>query len=247
MENKIIEEQIFINGDVEQVKKLLNEGWVIPMSYIKRDSSPLIAAINFGNCNVDMVDFLLGQNVDINCIDGFGYNALLYATLGSNVDIIEKLLDKGARLPEKSREEIFYTLIRDQKIDIIDRLVAHGQFNCNSIWDEKTLLMHAVEKGDLNMVQYLVDLGADINNNIECDYKSSPLALAIENDHEDIVEYLLSIEGIDINIPFGTRYIYCFATKEIEKDYICLSIVEYVKLGHYGSRITNLFSKLKSK
>lgn len=50
MENNIIEEQIFIKGDVEQVTKLLNEGWIIPVSYRcyqynREYSSPLIASI----------------------------------------------------------------------------------------------------------------------------------------------------------------------------------------------------------
>lgn len=84
--------------------------------------------------------------------------------------------------------------------------------------------MHAVETGNLNMVRCLVDLGADINNNVECDYESSPLALAIENDHHDIVEYLLSMEGIDINIPFGIRERRDdFITGVVESEYVVQS------------------------
>lgn len=66
----------------------------------------------------------------------------------SNIDIIDRLLYNGAKLPEEKtyddeeeehlpknlREEALVRLINIGNTDIIRRLFTNGQFNCNSIY-----------------------------------------------------------------------------------------------------------------
>lgn len=71
------------------------------------------------------------------------------------------------------------------KSDNIDDIFQHSQ----------TALMLAVSHGNLDMVQMLIEAGADIN--IQDDDGSTSLMCAAEHGHIDIVKYLLAQPDCD--------------------------------------------------
>lgn len=60
-------------------------------------------------------------------------------------------------------------------------------------------LIRACETGNLELVQELIEKGADVNSTGETSLANvrTPLGAAVESEHIDIVTYLLSVEGID--------------------------------------------------
>ena len=67
------------------------------------------------------------------------------------------------------------------------------------MWWNKPSLIKACEAGNLELVQKLIEKGADVNSTGETSLANvrTPLGAAVESEHIDIVEYLLSVEGID--------------------------------------------------
>ncbi|EAX90586.1 hypothetical protein TVAG_221290 [Trichomonas vaginalis G3] len=62
----------------------------------------------------------------------------------------------------------------------------------------QTPLQTAIKKNDLEMANFLISLGADVNEICRSD-DSTALIKAVEGDNKEIVEYLLS-QGADANI-----------------------------------------------
>ena len=71
--------------------------------------------------------------------------------------------------------------------DINARIDHHG----------RTRLFIAAENGDLAAVNYLLDLGADVN--ISSYTEKTPLYAALANRHYDVVARLVTVPGIDVN------------------------------------------------
>lgn len=61
----------------------------------------------------------------------------------------------------------------------------------NAITDWGTPLIAAASTGDLKLVKFLIDAGADPNKSVDMDGYCSPLMSAAFDGHQDIFEYLL--------------------------------------------------------
>ncbi|XP_067653322.1 protein fem-1 homolog B-like [Haliotis asinina] len=99
--------------------------------------------------------------------DRFGLNILQAACLGGNVNLVKYVLSQNTR-------------------DIDTRM---------SCW--KTPLMLAAENGHKNVVELLVDKGADVS--LKDETGGNVLHIACYGGHLDVVKYLLSLNSIKIN------------------------------------------------
>lgn len=92
-------------------------------------------ALNFAcrSGNLELVQYLLSLNVDVNSVDVYNYSTISSAIIGGNYDIFALLIERGA--------------------DIETLLENSGA----------TLLHSAVSHSSLEIVEKLVELGADIN------------------------------------------------------------------------------------
>ncbi len=94
---------------------------------------------------------------------------------------------------EVGNKQIFDDLLEEEGIDMSER---QGRFN-------NTALNEAAMAGRLDMVNSLLNKGADVNKSGRRGY--TPLLLAAKYNHADIVKRLIQAPGIDINayVPRG--------------------------------------------
>lgn len=82
------------DGDTEQVKSLLAEGYDPSVLDPSSNSTPLIAAVNMGD--LEAVELLLEAGADPNISDSEGYTPLMGAASYNNVEMISLLKEAGA-------------------------------------------------------------------------------------------------------------------------------------------------------
>lgn len=125
------------------------------------------------HANFDVVSILLDSKVcNINKTNKAGYTSVMLVSL------------------TEMRSATHTTVVKKlfQLADVNIRARQHGQ----------TALMLAVSHGRLDMVQMLVEAGADIN--IQDDDGSTALMCAAEHGHIDIVKYFLNQPDCDSSI-----------------------------------------------
>jgi ankyrin repeat protein len=172
------------------------------------------------NGNEEIVTFLISEGAKAD-IDGCESSALMTAYLKYNdnrslnennisyQNIIYKLIDAGANISVE--DVIFGTLLimecsnKNANSDLIEKLIEKGGSDLinKSNFSGDTALMNACGKGHYNIVNKLIDGGANINatNNRE----ENALMNACEEGHVDIVEKLLEEGSIISNIN-ATNY-----------------------------------------
>ena len=81
------------------------------------------------------------------------------------------------------------------------------------IWDNK-IFIQAAGSGHLNIVQYFVEHGANLNL---ADNYGTPLIVAIGSNHMEIVQYLVE-HGADVNLqsPYGGPLCYAISSKRLD-------------------------------
>lgn len=126
----------------------------------------------------DMVDYLIAQGADLKATDeGDVYNVLKSAVLGKNVKIVKKV----------------HALLKDST-DLNDQTVES---------DGETLLMVAASNNRLEIVEYLISQGADLNlvttqtDRSAGSYNQSALSYACTRNHPEMQKLLISHGAIN--------------------------------------------------
>ena len=133
--------------------------------------------------------------------------AIHLATHRGHLDMVTLLLDKGAKINAKDVDDyrpIHHAADRmrlkdslgklEEKMDIAKLLIERGaRIDLYSAGKNHTPLDLAAREGDLEMVELLVDNGANVN-------KYKPLHHASKNGHLEIVTYLVE-HGANLNEP----------------------------------------------
>jgi len=97
----------------------------------------------------------------------------------------------------KYRTAILHYAEQEDRLVLLKFLYKIGMYDIEAKDEkEQTPLHRAAAAGRIDMVKFLVELGANIEAKEE--WKCTPLALAIENDHRDVVEVLFA-HGADIH------------------------------------------------
>lgn len=147
----------------------------------------------------ELIDTLL--DADLNFSDSIGATALIYAIKTQNVEIINKLIKKGA------------------DVNFQQKLQSNNNQSDIDPEELKSLspLMHAVETGNLDIVKLLVNNGANVNaisyfSPVQAERftknKQTALSLAVyylyglEKNREEIVKFLID-QGADVNFTSG--------------------------------------------
>ena len=142
----------------------------------------------------DIVRCLVDAGADLEKKDEFGYTALLYATIKGRVEIVTILLDHGVSMERVDMKGDTPLIVAAAKscTDVV-RVLVHKGANKDFLGPNGTALFVAVKNGNLSIVQFLTQKGADVNirtsnNNI------SPLVISIMSPSSDqiaIVKCLL--------------------------------------------------------
>lgn len=164
-----------------------------------------IAAIRSNNLN--LVRRLLSANIDINAISNVGVAPLHEAASENNMEIVKFLLDNGAVLDlcnEGKITPLRYALDFGQNLDMAKFLLNQGAdknvFDFPNIETGETSLHIAIQNNNLEVVQFLIEQG--INVNVMSKNYVLPLQYAIEKNCDDIVRLLLD-HGADVKAVDG--------------------------------------------
>ncbi|TVL69749.1 ankyrin repeat domain-containing protein, partial [Brachyspira hyodysenteriae] len=152
--------------DEELVRKLIDLGADVNLP-AKSGFTPLMASHN----NIAIAELLIEKGADIEAKDDYGINALVYASSDENEEMVKFLLEKGADANTVCE-------IENEHIDI-----------------SPTPLMNAVYNGNTNIINMLLENGADINYTTD---EMTPLIYAAYKGNTNIINTLLE-NGVDIN------------------------------------------------
>ena len=152
------------------------------------------------HCHKDIVEFLVENNSDLEQKDkGENTPFLWVARFGSKEDL-EYFFDKGADINalNKYGQDALKLAVLSGKIEKVKFLVEKGMdiHKKDKTW-ECTPLISAAEHGYLDIIEYLLDKGALINDVDKCG--ETALMHASSRGHFDVVKLLCS-KGADINI-----------------------------------------------
>jgi ankyrin repeat protein len=154
--------------------------------FLLPEYSFLVKAVKKGN--IPLVKFLLEHGIKIN--DKNGYLALREALRNNQFDLFDILLAHGASR-ETALNLKFFDAIEKQDIQKVEKLLKKGAnlkstecINGNNL----TPLMQAAKTGNLELVNLLINHGADVNY-CNIDHESA-LSIAIKENQTAIVELL---------------------------------------------------------
>jgi len=138
-------------------------------------------------------EWLARQPDLINTYAPDGFQPLGLAAFFGHVDIVEFLLDKGALVNSPSHNPMrvmpLHSAIASRRTEIVKLLLEHGADVNPAQADDFTPLHEAAQNGMLEVTQWLIDRGAVINPRLSSSGKT-PLALAIEQQHDDVRDLL---------------------------------------------------------
>lgn len=149
------------SNDIEKVSHLINLGVNINALLDKRNTTPLIAAINSQNDDTeDLIKNLLDAGADVNLAD-VNSTPVYYAMQSSNnIEKLELLLEYGVDLSAQR----YYPY---------------------------SLLVEAIRENDLEATELLINAGIDVNIKERKEPYDTPLSAAIVSRNEKFVELLL--------------------------------------------------------
>jgi len=191
---------------------------------------------------VELVKHYLAQGIDANSKLTKGLSegdSWLHTAIGykyKNRNLVELLLNHGARVNEKTGTFKFSPLHRVAIVgykstfvscrDIGELLIAHGADVNVEDKHGNTPLHWAARLGHQDIVELLVECGANVNA-LNQEVKGSPLFDAIERQHRQIVEYLLS-HSAEVNLTNKSGYTPLFlAFRKLGDDEIVRLLVAY--------------------
>lgn len=163
--------------------------------------SDLVRASKLGLINY--VRVFLDQGTDVNAMDQYGYTPLFTAVLWRQRDVVEMLLDRGARVDSKGPSPPGWTplmcalsLSRLNDTGLAEELLRRGA-DVNARGDDgETVLTLATKKGQKKVIEELLRRGADVNAK---DASGRTALLIAEQNALKEISYLLRKAG-------ATRY-----------------------------------------
>ncbi|MEI0491988.1 ankyrin repeat domain-containing protein [Brachyspira intermedia] len=192
------------SGDLETIKKLI-ESKSLDVNYNLGDkyskSTPLIQAIKYKQ--TDIINYLLENNADINLKEELtGFTPLMASF--HDITITELLIEKGADIEARNVDGInalvYAVSLNDE--EMVKFLLEKGadantvcEIENEHIYMPPTPLMNAVYNGNTNIINMLLENGADINYTTD---EMTPLIYAAYKVNTNIINTLLE-NGVDIN------------------------------------------------
>lgn len=146
----------------------------------------------------DIAYILINSGADVNLGGIYGMTPLMAASSRGNVKLISELISKGARLNTQDYSGwcALYQAISGRHYNAVKYILEKGanvniklhgsleQYNPGF-----TSLHFAVESGDLDICNLLIQYGAKVNET--ADNKKTPIDLARENNHMEIIQLLI--------------------------------------------------------
>ena len=183
-------------GDIDSVKALIQESIELVDLREENGHTPLHLAAAGGN--VEIAEFLISKNADVNALNNVNQSVLLYAAYFGNGEIAEMLISKGARLNDQDifgRAPLHYAA-RQHSIGALLPLIENGaEMDIRDSIGE-TPMHFAIRWGYDDIAEMLIDGGADLN--ILTDDGKTYLHMASIKGFSAVADLLIK-KGMDIN------------------------------------------------
>lgn len=127
---------------------------------------------------------------------GEGYLAL--AASGRKMKIVDLLLERGARIPERSNWGAAYAF---KHADVARKLLEHGASPDHRNWLERTVLHEFAYFGDVEKLKLLIEFNVDVDA-IDLEYQSTPLGFAARGGRVEALKVLLKA-GANPELPLS--------------------------------------------
>ncbi|KAF5715097.1 ankyrin protein [Fusarium mundagurra] len=186
-----------VRGHCRSVQALLKAGAKVD-AVDPWNQTALFAAVDVGA--VDVVRTLLEFGADPNISSINGHSPLALATGKNSSEMVELLLEFSADLdaPAFDGKPIPFLASWMGSTDALEILVRH--IDVDQVWRNERLIHMACFKGWKGVVDKLIEKHANLNDPPRDLPKASPVALAVESGHSDILRALLAA-GAAVECP----------------------------------------------
>lgn len=164
-----------------------------------KDTTPLMEAANSGHS--DIVKLLIDRKASVNAQTNQGNTPLILAAANGHTECVRLLLDAGARTEEhnESGHTALMECASNGHVDVAKLLISRGaSVNTHSHEFKESALTLACYKGQLEMVKFLLEAGADQEHKTE--EMHTALMEASMDGHVEVAKLLLD-SGAQVSMP----------------------------------------------
>ena len=193
-----------VNKDLNMLDSLLNAGIDINVTEEDRGATVLLIACSFKDYE-NVVSILISRGADVNFKGKDGRTPLMWAA-GNSLETTKILLENGVDVKAKGDDGMnafiqsaFGILSKKVDTEVKDLLLENGA-DVNSELSGKdaagwTALLFASVNGDIELAEYLILQGANVNHT--SNEGSTALSLARQEKYEELVSLLKKHEALD--------------------------------------------------
>ena len=190
---------VLSNDNTDVVEYLLEQGADVNAvnSY---GSTALFIAASKGK--LEMARTLVMAGVDIHAVDHKHQNALMMASIFGKNDVVQYLLERGADINSEDVDglsPLHFAAGNNGNLETTKTLLKHGANIEGTTNTGATPIMSAILSSKTEIIQYLIDEGAEVN----VDGEAYPLAFAIAKNNLEIIKMLV-MAGADVNLPYSS-------------------------------------------
>lgn len=140
----------------------------------------------------ELIKVLLDNGADANILLPQGHTALALAAASGDTELVNLLLEENINYTIKA--DAFFYASQYGKRDVM-KILADNGVDINILFTNANVLMLAAKSGDIQLVQFLIDLGADVGfKNAE---GQTALIIALLSGNEDVAQLLVD-NGADV-------------------------------------------------
>lgn len=195
------------NGDADTVKEGLAEGF--DPNYKDRQGNSLLVHAA-ANSNDNVVTVLLKGGADPKGHNKVGDDALLYGAIKGNLSIVKQMVAAGAPVNRKQGWQPLTYAVFGRSIDVFNYLMKQGADPNGNNPSTASALMYAAELGQEEMVDRLLDAGADPTWTKGGD---SAVDWALKSGNTDIADKIMQAQA---KVGFGRSVVLNEPEEELE-------------------------------
>lgn len=180
-----------------------------------------------GTENTELLEFLILKGADVHLKNNLGYTPLYLACLKNFSHYCKVLIKYGAdvQVVDKNGYTLLHALSefnvnqnKHKKKEIVDLLIKCKLSASVPIKNGITPLHLAAERGELNMIEFLLNNGAKVDCKND-ETGATPIHIAAKNNRADVIGLLLKVRWNSVSIWFNCNFLtlnkrvtihYCF-------------------------------------